>query len=181
VVLAHLRRRWSLRGREGFGFLSMRRLFSTALEAKKRRRKEVTGVIKRWIGHSWCVRLVQPTGARGEVLGFVTGVFVAPQDRQHCGLASGHMQPNASGRWNRSQEPLCIVFTSDRMPRVTRPVSTLARPVTPSLWSVLFKWPLRSCGSGSNEDTWRASAKSRKCDRMWQFLEPNGSIFEGWL
>jgi hypothetical protein len=57
-------------------------LFSTMLEAKKRRRKKVTGVtehvtgrvIGRRIGRGWRVRSVQPAGARGEVRGFVTGV-----------------------------------------------------------------------------------------------------------
>jgi hypothetical protein len=59
VMLAHLRRRWSLSGREGFVFLSpsrlacevgfsafleMKRLFSTTPDVKKRRRTEVTKV-----------------------------------------------------------------------------------------------------------------------------------------
>jgi hypothetical protein len=38
VMLAHLGRRWSLSGREGFGFgafVEVKRLFSTAPEAKK--------------------------------------------------------------------------------------------------------------------------------------------------
>jgi hypothetical protein len=62
VMLAHLQRRWSLSGREGFGFLSpshracevrfsafleMKRLFSTAPDVKKQRRMEVTEVTGR--------------------------------------------------------------------------------------------------------------------------------------
>jgi hypothetical protein len=36
VVLTHLQRRWSLRGREGFGlFMEIKCIFSTVLEAKK--------------------------------------------------------------------------------------------------------------------------------------------------
>jgi hypothetical protein len=65
VMLAHLRRRWSLSGREGFGFLSpshraceagfsafrkTKRLFSTAPGVKKRRRTAVTEVTERWTG-----------------------------------------------------------------------------------------------------------------------------------
>jgi hypothetical protein len=51
VVLVLLRRRWSLRGREGFvAFVEVKRLFFTAPEAKKRRQKEVTGVTGHWTG-----------------------------------------------------------------------------------------------------------------------------------
>jgi hypothetical protein len=52
VVLAHLQRRWSLSGREGFdAFMEVKRLFSTMPKAKKRRRKEVTGVTGWWTRH----------------------------------------------------------------------------------------------------------------------------------
>jgi hypothetical protein len=75
VVLAHLR-----------AFVEVKRLFSTAPEAKKRRQKDVIRVTGRWtgrwIGRGWRVWSVQPAGARGEVLGFVTGVFVASWDRR---------------------------------------------------------------------------------------------------
>jgi hypothetical protein len=50
VVLSHLRRRWSLSGREGFGFgafVEVKHLFFTTPEAKIRRQKEVTGVTGR--------------------------------------------------------------------------------------------------------------------------------------
>jgi hypothetical protein len=62
VMLAHLRRQWSLSGREGFGFLSpshrackagfnafreVKHLFSTESEAKKWRRTKVIEVIGR--------------------------------------------------------------------------------------------------------------------------------------
>jgi hypothetical protein len=79
VMLAYLRRRWCLSGREGFGFLSpshlassagfgafveVKRLFSTAPDAKKRRRKGVTGMTGRatgrWIGRGWRVRSAHP-------------------------------------------------------------------------------------------------------------------------
>jgi hypothetical protein len=48
VMLALLQRQWSLSGRDGFGaFVGVKCLFSTVLEANKRRRKEVTGVTER--------------------------------------------------------------------------------------------------------------------------------------
>jgi hypothetical protein len=62
LMLAHLRRWWSLSCRDGFGvlfpsrracevgfgdFVEEKRLFFTASEAKKQRRKEVTGVTGR--------------------------------------------------------------------------------------------------------------------------------------
>jgi hypothetical protein len=65
VVLAHLRWRWSLSGREGFEFLfpsrqaceagfgafvEVKRLFSTVPEAKKRRRTKVTRITRRGLG-----------------------------------------------------------------------------------------------------------------------------------
>jgi hypothetical protein len=157
VVLAHLRRRWSLRGREGFGFLSagfsafveVKRLFSTAPEAKKRRRKEVTGVTGRvtgrWIRHGWRVRSVQPVGARGEVRGFVTRASDHLRDR--C-VRSRTQESSAKGRFDRtrwrirshatghvrSTKSLSGPFLdSNQTSRATRPVSTLAHPVTPSL------------------------------------------------
>jgi hypothetical protein len=54
-MLAHLRRRWRLSGREGLGagfgaFREVKCLFFTAPETKKRRQKEVTGVTGRWTG-----------------------------------------------------------------------------------------------------------------------------------
>jgi hypothetical protein len=69
-----------LRGREGFGFLSARfgvfmevkHLFSTTPEAKKQRRKKVTGVTGRWIGRGWHVRSVAGAVRRG-TLGLCTG------------------------------------------------------------------------------------------------------------
>jgi hypothetical protein len=71
-VLAHLRWRWSLSGREGFGFLfpsrqaceagfgafvKVKRQFSTVPEAKKRRRTEVTRITGRGL---------DTTGASGQ-------------------------------------------------------------------------------------------------------------------
>jgi hypothetical protein len=110
-------------GREGFGFgafVEVKHLFFTALEAKKWRRKKVTGVIRRvtgrvigrWIRRGWRVRSVQRAGARSEVRGFVTGASDHTPRRaaQREGLierggASSHMRPNASGRQNRSLDP----------------------------------------------------------------------------
>jgi hypothetical protein len=126
VVLAHLRRRWSLRGKEVFGFLSpssracevgfnafveVKSLFFTAPEAKKRRRKEVTGVAGCWIGRGWCVQSVAAVVRHG-TLGLWTGASGRSWDRRvrsspreaakHVrsigrGGTSGHDRPDASG------------------------------------------------------------------------------------
>jgi hypothetical protein len=99
-MLAHLRRQWSLSGREGFGVLSpscracefnafqeMKCLFSTTPDMKKRRRTEVTEVIGRWTGRDLClterVRSVLSVYAR-------LGLLI------RRGGASGHVQPNVS-------------------------------------------------------------------------------------
>jgi hypothetical protein len=104
MVLAHLRRRWSLRGREGFGFLSpsrwdcearfnafveVKRLFFTVPEAKKRRRKEVT----RWPDarpdagpdavSAWPARPVSGNSCAWHgALGFATSVSDHSRDRR---------------------------------------------------------------------------------------------------
>jgi hypothetical protein len=129
VVLAHLRRRWSLSGREEFGFLSpsrraceagfsafreMKRLFSTAPDAKKRRRTEVTEVTGRWTGRGLCL-----TGCVRSVLSVCAclGILIGR------GGASGHDRPDAFGHGG------CLL-DSNRTLGVTRPVSSTARPVT---------------------------------------------------
>jgi SMC interacting uncharacterized protein involved in chromosome segregation len=89
VVLAHL-----------CTFVEVKRLFSTVPDAKKRRQKEVTGVTGRWIRRGWRVRSVQPAGARGEVLGFVIGVSVAPWDRR---VRSCTQESNLRGRIDRTR------------------------------------------------------------------------------
>jgi hypothetical protein len=149
VVLAHLRRRRSLRGREGFGFLSptclassvgfgafveVKRLFFTILGVKKRRRKEVTGVTERQIGRGWRVWSVQPADARGEVRGFVTGVSDHSWDRR---VRSHTQESSAKGRFDRTRWRVRSHATgrvrsmkslsgplldSNRTPGVTRPV-----------------------------------------------------------
>jgi hypothetical protein len=132
VMLAHLRRRWSLSGKEGFGFLSpsrraceagfsafreMKRLFSTAPGAKKQRRSEVTEVTGRWTGRGLCfagrVRSVLSGCAR---LGLLSG----------RGGASGHVQPDAFGRGG------CLL-DSNRTLALWRLVHLAARPDADSL------------------------------------------------
>jgi hypothetical protein len=86
-MLAHLRRRWSLSGKEGFEiqrFSEMKRLFSTAPNAKKRRRTEVTEVTGRGLCLTGRVRSVLSVCAR---LGLLIG---------RSGT-SGHDRPDASG------------------------------------------------------------------------------------
>jgi hypothetical protein len=134
LVLAHLRRRWSLSGREGFGFLSpssrayevgfdafveVKCLFSTVLEAKKRRRTEVTGVTELWTGHglgttsasgqwqqlctAWGARVC--IGASGQApRGAECGKVLC----EHRGM-SGHMRSDVSGCDRNSLEPLWTV------------------------------------------------------------------------
>jgi hypothetical protein len=102
-MLAHLRRRWSLSGKEGFGFLSpsrraceagfstfqeMKRLFSTAPEVKKLRRTEVTEVTGRWTGLGLCLT--------GRVRSMLSVCVCLGLVIEHGG-ASGHDQPDASG------------------------------------------------------------------------------------
>jgi hypothetical protein len=130
VMLAHLRRRWSLSGREGFGFLSpsrraceagfnafveVKRLFSTTPEAK-----EVTGVTGRGLGLTGRVRSVAALCVV-RALGFATGAFGPSRNQSvRSGTqrsrawrsadrtrgASGHMRSDASGRDRSSLEPL---------------------------------------------------------------------------
>jgi hypothetical protein len=121
VMLAHLRRRWSLSGREGFAFLSpsrraceagfnafreMKRLFSIAPDAKKRRRTEVTEVTGRWTGRGLCL-----TGRVRSVLSVCAclGILI--------------------GRGGTSGRGGCLL-DSNRTLGVTSPVSSIARSVT---------------------------------------------------
>jgi hypothetical protein len=66
-------------------FVEVKRLFSTAPEAKKWRQKEVTGatgrMTERWIGCGWRVRSVQQVGVWSEVRGFVIGASDHSRDR----------------------------------------------------------------------------------------------------
>jgi hypothetical protein len=129
VMLAHLRRRWSLSGREGFGFLSpsrracemgfsafreMKRLFSTMPDVKKRRQTEVTKVTRRWTGRGLCL-----TGRVRSVLSVCAclGILI------ERGGTSGHDRPDASDHGG------CLL-DSNRTLGVTRPVSSTVRPVT---------------------------------------------------
>jgi hypothetical protein len=131
-MLAHLRRRWSLSARDGFGFLSpsrraceagfnafweMKCLFSTAPDAKKRRQTEVTEVIGRWTGHGLCL-----TGRVRSVLSVCAylGILIG-----HGG-ASGHDRSDTSGRYG------CLL-DSNRMLALWRLVHLAARPVADSL------------------------------------------------
>jgi hypothetical protein len=128
-MLAHLRRRWSLSGREGFGSLSpsrraceagfsafreMKCLFSTAPDTKKRRRTEVIEVTGRWTGRGLCL-----TGRVRSVLSVYAclGILIGR------GGASGHDRLDASGHGG------CLL-DSNRTLGVTCPVSSTARPVT---------------------------------------------------
>jgi hypothetical protein len=127
-MLAHLQRRWSLSGREGFWFLSpshracsvrfcvfqeMKCLFSTAPYAKKRRRSEVTEVTGRWTGRGLCL-----TGRVRSVLNGCACLSLLIGR----GGASGHVQPDASGHGG------CLL-DSNRTLALWRPVRLAARPV----------------------------------------------------
>jgi hypothetical protein len=70
-------------------FREMKRLFSTASDAKKRRRTEVTKVTRRWTGHGLCL-----TGRVRSVLSICAclGILIGR------GGASGHDRRDASGR-----------------------------------------------------------------------------------
>jgi hypothetical protein len=150
VVLAHLQRRWSLSGREGFGFLSpsrracearfsifreMKRLFSTAPDAKKQRQTEATEVIGRGLSVTGCIRLVLASSVRAarvsnrsvrHLTGPARPVNMAwssfNEELTGCGGESGHDRPDASSRGG------CLLH-SNRTRGVTRLVSSAARPV----------------------------------------------------
>jgi hypothetical protein len=111
---------------EHFGaFVEVKRLFSTALEAKKQRRKEVTGVIGRvtgrWIKHGWHIRLVQQAGARSGVRGFVTGASDHSWDQR---VRSRTQESSAKGRFDR-----------------TRPIDEIA------LWTLIGIKPNAGCNA----------------------------------
>jgi hypothetical protein len=128
-VLAHLRRRWSLSGREGFGFLSpscqaceagfsafreMKRLFSTAPDMKKQRRTEVIEVTGRGLSVTGSVRSVSAVNmAWSSFSEKLTG----------CDGKSGHSRSDASGRGG------CLL-ESNRTSGVTRPVCSTTRPIS---------------------------------------------------
>jgi hypothetical protein len=129
VVLAHLRRRWSLSGREGFGFHSpsrqacearfsafwkMKRLFSTAPDVKKQRRTEVIKVTGRGLSITGCIRSVSAVNmAWSSFSEKLTG----------RGGKSGHSRSDASGRGG------CLL-DSNRTPGVTRLVYSTACPIS---------------------------------------------------
>jgi hypothetical protein len=128
MMLALLRKWWSLSGREGFGFLSSSRraceaefsafreikhLFSTAPDAKKRRRTEVIEVTGRYLYLTGRVRSVLSVCA---CLGILIG----------CGGASGHDRPDTSGHCG------CLL-DSNRTLALWRPDRLAARLVTDSL------------------------------------------------
>jgi hypothetical protein len=126
VVLAHLRRRWSLSGREGLGsslppadlarrdsgvFEELKRLFSTTPEVRKE--TEVTEVTGCWTGRGLCL-----TGHVRSVFSLCAcfGFLIRRGD------ASSHSRSDASGR-SRS------LLDSNRTLALWRPVSSAARPV----------------------------------------------------
>jgi hypothetical protein len=150
VALAHLRRRWSLSGREGFGFLSPSRracevgfdafwevkcLFSTAPEVGKE--TEVNGGhcgdqtldwTLSWFDRTRPVSSQQLSGTR--VLGFATGASSPSRDRS---VQSGTQR----GRAGRRADRMCGVsghmrsdasgrggslLDSGRTPGVARPI-----------------------------------------------------------
>jgi hypothetical protein len=197
VMLVHLRMRWCLSGREGFGFLSSSRracetgfnafvevkwLFSTAPDAKKRRRKGVTGVTGRatgrWIGRGWRVRSAHPV-CRGSSTH--TGASGRSRDRhvwsssrevtKHVrsigrGGASGHDRSDASDRvW---------VFNGiNRTLILWRPVSSSdasGRMVS----NAIQRRPNTTTVSGQFDRRVRSVRRQRQ-------LVPNGSIFWGSL
>jgi hypothetical protein len=93
VVLAQLRRRWSLSGREGFGFLSpslfgeVKCLFSTVPEVGKEteangghRGDRTLQRTRSWYDRTRLVSSTQQSGAR--VLGFATGASSHSRDRR---------------------------------------------------------------------------------------------------
>jgi hypothetical protein len=118
-----------LSGREGFGFLSpshracevrfnafrkMKRLLTTAADAKKRRQTEVIEVTRRWTGCGlYLTRHVRSVLSVCACLGILI----------RRGDVSGHDRPDVSGRGG------CLL-ESNRTLGVTRPVSSTARPVT---------------------------------------------------
>jgi hypothetical protein len=155
-------------------------LFSTVPEAKKRRRKEVTGVTGRWIGRSWRVRLVQPAGAWGEVLGFVTRASVAPRDRcvrsrtqgssvkGRVDRMPGRVRSHATGHVRSTKSLSGPFLYSNRTPRVTRPVNSSVMSGHAMNEKVTFRDRWRSNERNLKRDTWRASAKLCRYDRtLW--------------
>jgi hypothetical protein len=189
--------------------MEVKHLFFTALEAKKWRWKEVTGVTERVIGHrigrDWHVRSVQPAGARGEVRGFVTGASDHSRDRHvwSCTQESSAEERIDWMRWCvrsvtigrvRSTKSLSgPLLDSNRTPGVTRPVNSSVASGHALTKKVTFhdRWRLNEWNL--KRDTWRASAKSRRCDQtLWprpvdltcafgqcaqsSFFVPNGSI-----
>jgi hypothetical protein len=129
VVLAHLRRWWSLSGREGFWFLSlfrraceagfnafreMKRLFFIAPDVKKQRRTDVTEVTGRGLSVTGRVRSMS-------AVNMAWSSFSEKLTRR--GGESGHSRSDASGRsW-------CLL-DSNRTPGVTRPVCSATRPIS---------------------------------------------------
>jgi hypothetical protein len=117
----------------GFGtFLKVKRLFSTAPNAKKRRRKGVTGVTGRltgrWIRRGWRVWSAHPVcrdSGRTDASGWSRDRCVQSSSREvakHArsigrGGASGHDRPDASGR-------VWVLTGIDRTPGLCRPVSS---------------------------------------------------------
>jgi hypothetical protein len=119
----------------------MRRLFSTALEAKKRKRKKVTRVTGHWIGRGWRVGSVQSADAWGEVLRFAIGASGHSRDR--C-VRSGAWRDNKTRgvdrtRWRVRSVTIGRVWStkmlsrpflySNRTPGVPGLVSFAVRPV----------------------------------------------------
>jgi hypothetical protein len=112
-------------------FVEVKRLFSTTLEVKKRRRKKVTGVIGHGLGMTRRVRSMAAEVWHG-TLGLHTSASDRSRDRRvrsspreaakHArsierGVASGHDRSDASGReW--------VLTEIDRMLTLWHPVST---------------------------------------------------------
>jgi hypothetical protein len=133
VVLARLQRRWSLSGREGLGsslppaelvrrdsgvFEELKRLFSTTSEVRKETEANGGHRGDRTLDRTWSLfDWTRPVSVqRLCVFLFLIG----------RGGASGHCQPDASGRSGS-------LLDSNRTLALWRPISSAARSVTVSL------------------------------------------------
>jgi hypothetical protein len=135
-------------------------------------------VTERWIGRGWRVWSVQPVGARGEVRGFVTRASDHSWDQR---VWSRTQESSVKGRFDRtwwrvrshatgrvrSTKSLSGPFLySNQTPRVTCLVNSSIASDHAMTGKVMFRDHWRSNERNLKRDTWRASAKSRRCDRM---------------
>jgi hypothetical protein len=121
VVLAHLRRRWSLSGREGLGsgvFEELKRLISTTPEVEKE--MEANG------GHRGDRTLNRTRSLVDRTCSVSVQRLRVFQFDDRTRSVSGNYRPDASGRSGS-------LLDSNRTLALWRPVSSSARPVTVSL------------------------------------------------